>query len=83
MGIMTVGDLKELLESVDDDVKIKLALQPNYPMRGSIQNLCVQHTGDGDVVWLACSGNQSYDVPHDAWGESEIFEDDDEEGGVE
>lgn len=26
-----------------NDIIVKLALQPNYPMRGAIQNICVQH----------------------------------------
>jgi len=29
---MTVGELKEALEGLDDDVEVHLAFQPNYPL---------------------------------------------------
>lgn len=80
---MTVGELKELLEGVEDDVEITLALQPNYPMTGSLRNVCIERdtTGDASKVWLACSGNEDYGVPKGVWSEYDICpeEDDDED----
>jgi len=37
---MNVGELKMLLEDMDDDMEVRLAMQPNYPMEYTI----------GDVV---------------------------------
>jgi len=82
---MTVSELKEFLEDLDDGMEVKLALQPNYPMRGAIRNLCVQHASndEDEVLWIACSDNLGYDVPHDAWDETEIFPDTDEDEDTE
>lgn len=82
---MTVGELKEFLEDLDDGMEVKLALQPNYPMRGAIRNLCVQHGDeeDGETLWIACSDNLGYDVPRDVWDESEIYAEDDDEEEIE
>ena len=77
---MTVGELKEYLDGVDDNVNIKLALQPNYPMVGSLLNVCRQNNKDGECekVWFACSNNQDYGCPREAWEESELWPEDDE-----
>ena len=78
---MTVGELKEYLDDIDDDTPIKLALQPNYPMIGSLLNVCRQNNAEGDCenVWFACSGNQDYGCPHEVWEDSEMWSEDDDE----
>lgn len=77
---MTVEELKEALECLDDDVQIKVALQPNYPMKGSLLNVCTEHKNDDEeqVCWLAVSGNQDYGVPRVVWEESDIYEDEED-----
>lgn len=74
---MTASELISLLEDVDPDTPIKLALQPNYPMCGSIKNVCIEwkdsHCDEPKVLWIACSGNESYGCPREAWDESEII----------
>jgi len=75
---MTVGQLKDHLDQFDNDTPIRLALQPNYPMLGSIQNVCnwvnSERSETGEVCLIACSGNEGYGCPRDAWSESEIEE---------
>ena len=73
MRIDTVGELKEFLEDLDDDIEIKIGLQPRYPMVGSLQNVCVQTENyEPKVLWLACSDNENYGCPRSIWDESEI-----------
>lgn len=76
---MTVGQLKEHLEQFDDDTPIRLALQPNYPMLGSIQNICnwinSERSKTGEVCLIACSDNEDYDCPRNAWDDDYIEED--------
>ena len=88
MAIDTVGELRELLEGLDDSVEIRMALQPSYPMAGSLRNACLQHGDDGEpqTLWLACSDNEDYVCPREAWSDSEIYGDpedgdDDADGG--
>ena len=81
---MTFGELKELVEDMEsegakNDTPIKLALQPNYPMIGSINNICLERDNNGGIrkVWIACSGNQEYGCPM-VWGESDIYPEEEE-----
>ena len=80
-SVSTVGELKEALEFVDDNVKIKAALQPRYPMKGSLKNVCREVDADGNTVcvWLAMSDNEDYGVDSDVWSDDEISPDSDEE----
>jgi hypothetical protein len=34
--MLTVGDLKEMLEEFDDDAEVRLASQPNWPFEYSV-----------------------------------------------
>ena len=36
--MMTVGELKEMLEDLDDDMEVRLAHQPSWPFEYSISN---------------------------------------------
>ena len=77
---MTVAELIERLEGVDPSTEIKLALQPSYPMIGSVRNICIEHDDDTDkCVWIACSGNEDYGCPSEAWTDDEIYVDNDDE----
>ena len=79
---MTVGELIEQLSEFDDDTPIRLALQPNYPMLGSIENVCnwINHNRSetGEVCLIACSDNEDYGCPRNAWSQKEINEDEEE-----
>lgn len=78
---MTVGQLKTQLDQFDDETPIRLALQPNYPMLGSIQNVCNWINSDksktGEVCLIACSDNEDYGCPREAWNEREIEDEED------
>ena len=36
---MTVGELKEMLEGLDDDMEVRLAMQPSWPFEYSIDSV--------------------------------------------
>jgi len=76
---MTVGELIDMLCEVPQNVEVKLALQPTYPMVGHIKNVCVQRDADGNEtkVWIACSDNEDYGCPEDVWDADEICDDED------
>lgn len=58
---MTKAELFEKLEELPDNAEITLALQPNYPMIGSILNICFKvHNGDPVGAVIACSGHEAY-----------------------
>lgn len=81
---MTVEELIEQLEQYDRDAEIRVALQPEYPLRGEIQNVVsaaeVERDADppveprhdldvAPVVWIAVSQVSSYDEsPYDVPG---------------
>lgn len=74
--------LNELIESLEDmrelvdgngDIKVRLAMQPNYPMLGSPLNVCLDHSEKGDRVLIACSDHENYGCPRDAWDTDEIL----------
>lgn len=75
---MTVRELIDSLEDIDGDVEVKLALQPHYPMEGSIRNICIEKDADGGNValWIACSDNEGYGVPRNVWNECEVSPED-------
>lgn len=75
MMIKTVQDLIDALEGLDPNAPIRLAMQPNYPMIGSLRNVCIEHGEDDSVktVWLACSGHEDYGCPRNAWDEGEFW----------
>lgn len=85
MRIDTVQDLLDALEDFDPSTPVRLAMQPNYPMTGSLRNVCVERGEDDSAkaVWLACSGHEDYGCPREAWDECEFWPDGDEEDGDE
>lgn len=78
---MTVAELIEALEDVEPSTEVKLALQPSYPMIGSILNICIERTKDDEdkTLWIACSDNEDYGCPRAVWGMDEIIDIKDED----
>jgi hypothetical protein len=68
---ITVAQLRELLEDHPDDLVIRIAQQPNWPLRARITNLA--HLGDGAdaLLWIATSEITSHSespyAPREAW----------------
>jgi len=65
--MMTVGELRELLEGVDDDVEVRLAVQPSWPFEHRVTS---DVTVRDDVVYLADAGQIGYlpeGVAEEAW----------------
>ena len=81
MRIDTVQDLLDALEDLDPSTPIKLAMQPSYPMVGSLLNVCVERGEDdsAETVWLACSGHEDYGCPREAWDEDEFWPTDEDD----
>lgn len=79
--MMKLDDLIEMLEGIRDehggDLKVVVALQPNYPMRGDLLNVCLEKSKNR--VWLAMSDNRDYGVPEGVWEDDEVFEDEEDE----
>lgn len=63
---MTVVELRELLEEIDDDVEVKVAWQPHYPMESPVAAVTHHVTDDKSVVYVAASGSSDY-APSSAW----------------
>ena len=74
MRIDTVQDLLDAVEDLDPSTPIRLAMQPNYPMTGSLKNVCVERDEDDSpkTVWLACSDHEDYGCPRQAWDKDEF-----------
>lgn len=71
-----IDDLYERYEGEASNIKVRLAMQPNYPMKGSIENFCVEVDEETDLVdtlYIACSNHQDYGCPRDAWSNSIIY----------
>ena len=49
---MTAGELKEILEMVDDDTEVRLASQPSWPLEYAISDLYHVSAKD-NVLYLA------------------------------
>ena len=66
---MTVAELKDILEDIEDDVEIKVAIQPNYPLRARLSNVCRELGKDYEnkALWLAVSNGVGYGVPSEVW----------------
>lgn len=80
---MTLEELKEIIDGLyekhEDEaskINVRLAMQPNYPMRGSIQNFCMELdncTSEGRTLYIACSGHEGYGCPQGVWDEDVIY----------
>ena len=69
---MTVGELKQLLEDIDDNITVQLQTQPNYPLKSSVHNLSLRSEIEDDVddkddVLYICEGSQIGYGDKDAW----------------
>lgn len=71
---MTVGELKELLEEFDDDLEVRMAIQPNYPLQSSIggvvSDVVTEKEEEKQIIYVL-EGNQIRDnpyAPRGLWG---------------
>jgi len=80
---MNVGELRALIEDLEDDIEIRVAMQPSYPLRGILRNVVpvtetVTDPSKGlyedevTTLWLATEQVSSYTespyhVPQEAW----------------
>lgn len=72
----TIDDLYERYEEEASSIKVRLAMQPNYPMKGSIENFCMEFNGETDepkTLYIACSDHEDYGCPLDVWSESDVY----------
>jgi hypothetical protein len=81
---MTVGELVEHLEEIRDrvgaDAPVRIAFQPEYPLRASVANVTA-HVADDEglevepLVWIAATASVGYSenpyAPRSAWEEDE------------
>lgn len=80
---MTIDDLISKLEYIRDthedggDFNVVAALQPTYPMRGRILNICTDPSEK--EVYIAMSDNEGYGVSRCVWTDDEIYDSDEEE----
>jgi hypothetical protein len=68
---ITVGQLKDYLESFDEGLPIRIATQPTYPLQSHLEDFLKLHRG---VVYLLEAG-QVYDrpyMPKSLWDEDEV-----------
>jgi hypothetical protein len=71
---MTVGELKDLLEGLDDNIEVHLAMQPNWPFEYSIGDSCLIEREDEDnqrketILYLS-EGKQLNYLPEDIYNE--------------
>jgi hypothetical protein len=57
---MTIGELRQALELLDDDMEIRLATQPSYPLQSYLDE---EVRVVGGIAYLRESG-QVYDAPY-------------------
>jgi hypothetical protein len=77
MRIETVGDLKAELDYYADDMPLRVALQPSYPLGGYVENvvstedLWMDDDDDDDsnenAVWIAVSDGEDYSATREMW----------------
>lgn len=82
-----VAQLTDLFEQ-HGDIRVRLAVQPNWPLVHGIANIAVGEEGsaakrEGKTLWIAASSGHPYDenpyAPKAAWDEEEFSDDEDEE----
>lgn len=54
---MNVGDLKHILDSLDDDTEIRIAMQPSWPLQFSLQDEFIVKHG---TLFLGEEYNEGY-----------------------
>lgn len=72
----TIDDLYERYEEDSANIRVRLAMQPTYPLKGSIKNFCMEIDKETDeplTLYIACSDHEDYGCPSDAWNEDEIY----------
>jgi hypothetical protein len=68
---ITVGQLREARAEYPEDVIIRVAQQPSYPLRARITNLMRRSNSEGNILWIATrevsDHNESPYAPRSAW----------------
>ena len=64
--MMTVGELKELLEGLDDATEVRLATQPSYPLAFRVRGLRTQADIDVNEAFEEIEGSAEAWVDEDA-----------------
>lgn len=59
---MTIGDLREIIQDIDDDVVIKIAEQPSWPFQYSVADIVFDE--ETNYLWIV-EGNQEKYLPGD------------------
>jgi len=78
---MNLGELREMTEYLPDETPIRVALQPSYPLGGSLE--CVVHGSElsfddldeddpdrkdvANALWLAVSDGEDYSATREMW----------------
>lgn len=85
MSIATVGELLEQIEGIDPATRIRVAIQPSYPIAVGLRAVTLLEAGDDELdpdfdpnevstLWLATSDSVSHPespyAPSDAWNGS-------------
>jgi len=63
--MMTVGDLLDLLDGLDEETEVRLAQQPSYPFEYELSDGVVVELGKEDILYLI-EGNQIGYLPDEA-----------------
>lgn len=65
-GLKTVGELREQLEGIRDDMPVRAVVQPNYPMLASFERVQIFEDDEGeDYLGIGISDNEDYGAPRD------------------
>ena len=71
MSKMTVGELRDLLEGVDNDVEIIIAHQPHYPLQFDAGAMLVDISGED--FDLSCPENEDEDESEIVFHKKQFF----------
>ena len=62
---MQVGELKEILDELDDDIEVRLAVQPEWAFEHILFNTGLAHI-NGELILYLATGNQIGYLPQEA-----------------
>jgi hypothetical protein len=78
MSNMTVAHLIEMLSEMPEDMPVRIAYQPSYPLQMEVQSqLAMRTSRDGQTSVYLLGGYQPYDAPY---APGRIFEGELEDG---
>jgi hypothetical protein len=71
---MTVAELLSILEDLDPETEVRLAIQPSWPMQHYVQGAYEVELADGSPVCFIAAGSQPWDAPYLPEGVAEQIE---------